>query len=101
MLGTCVVELKLTTYHGSDPLTGVDSAVEDNGRLALASLAVDVYSSDVLALERLARTDNFRVGSELLLEVLKPGQVIAIGVVRVKPSGVGRASWAEHVSMRR
>lgn len=76
------------TYHASDPLTGVDRAVENNGGLSLG-LTPKVDTGNGVAIARCARGDNLRVGSVLADQVLHPSKMVLVRVVGLEPGSVG------------
>lgn len=78
------------SYHGGDPLTRVNGAVEvDGGLRALASASPEMNAGDFTALEGSSRLEYLRVVGEGRLQVRQEGQVISVRMVRLKPRWVG------------
>lgn len=69
-------------YHGDDPFSGVDGAVENNSRLLTSTAtAKDVQSRDGATGSRVSRSDDFDVAGIFGCDIPHPGQVVSIGVV--------------------
>lgn len=65
--------------------------LEHDGRLDTLILAKDVDASDVATLHGLADVEQFRMSTVLLLDVVEPGDVITVLMVRVEPSCIDSA----------
>ena len=65
--------------------------LEHDGRLDTLIFAKDVDASDVTTLHRLADVEQLRMSTVLVLDIVEPGDVIAVLMVRVEPGCVDSA----------
>lgn len=77
-------------YHGADPFSGVDGAMEEHSRLRpFSSTSPDMNTSQRSAVDRCAGRDDFRLASESGLQVSQELDVVGIRVVCSEP----RLAW--------
>lgn len=83
-VGACEESIsKVLDHHGSNPFSGMNGAVQDNGRIdaRLASSSPEVNASNGIAVQRRARGDNLRSVGELRMQVVEELKVVCIGMV--------------------
>lgn len=83
-VGACEESIsKILDNHGSNPFSGMNSSVQDNGRIdaRLAATSPEVNASDGVAVQRGARGDNLRGIGELRMQAVEELKMVCIGMV--------------------
>ena len=76
----------MDSYHGADPFTGVNSSVEEDGRLGtLSSTSPNVDTGQGTPLNGGSRSDNLRLTSEAGLKVAQELDMVGIWMVSREP----------------
>lgn len=75
--------LSFETYHGSNPFSGMNRAMEeDRGLGVFAPTSPNVYTRESSSLDRCTRGDDLGIPREASLKITQKLEVVSIAVVR-------------------